>query len=203
MTAEWVSAIAEVITAAGVFIAILQLRETRKSEEEDHERSRREGAVQYALVWTNSLTPQSSKAARLADRLTLDECRAIANLEKVTIPIRHMQLVEASFPEGTKFSTDGGHVQLSIQQTTELRWILVKYLNSLEIICAAWHAATVDRNIMEDEFKYLIDSRDGRQLLKFYREAEGEEFFPAIAAFEKALKERHQPKAPQQNVDQH
>jgi hypothetical protein len=193
---EWVSAIAESVTAIGVILAFWQLKDAREVNRENHEKARREGAVQYCLVWTNSLSQYSSNAGKLVDLLDTHECSAIAERRAVTIAERHAVLLAASFPANVDFERKDGTIHLTGQQSAELRWTIVRYLNTLEVICGAWHAATVDRKIIEDEFRYLFSLRDGRRLLRNFREAMGNEFFPAIDAFEDALEEAEKPPKP-------
>ena len=193
---EWVSAIAESVTAVGVFLAFLQLRDAREANRNNHEKARREGAVQYGLVWTNSLTQYSSSASRLVDLLDPHECNEIVKRNAVAIPARHAVLLEGAFPPDTVFKNENGQIHLTTAQAVHLRWTVVKYLNTLEVICSAWHAATVDRKTIEKQFRYLLEAREGRSLLSNFRKAMGNEFFPAIDAFQDALEKAAEPPQP-------
>lgn len=75
-------------------------------------------------------------------------------------------------------------VELSMADTLWLRSWVVKYLNIMEAIMYAWKADIVDRNIIEKEFGYLVNSeRDGSVVLGKYRELSGQENYPGIYSF--------------------
>jgi hypothetical protein len=207
---EWVTAVAESVTALGLTFTYFLLRDsheqlktakdvleaTRQQTMADHERSRREGAVQYLLIWSNTLTRASGSAAQLVDHLEFQKCKRIAAREEVEIHKDHAELLAACFQSETQFQAKGDHVALTVQQSAELRALLVKYLNILETIMCAWSYSSVDQGIIEKQFSYLMVEQDNRRMLRNFREAIGVQNFPEIAKFEqhiidKRAKERH------------
>ena len=169
--AEWVGAISEAVTAIGVAFAYFALRDshtqiktareileaTRTQAADDHERSRREGAVQYLLVWTNSLTRAGSSAAKLIDRVDLNTCRKIEARQEAKIEKDHSELLTACFPPDTAFQRVGEDIVLTVQQSAEIRALIVKYLNILESIMCAWSYSAVDEEIILSEFRFLVE----------------------------------------------
>lgn len=190
--ADWISATAEAITALGLILAYLQLRETHKQVLADHERSRREGAVQYLLVWTNGVSRPTSSASRVADSLDFDACQRIVQRQEVEIDVFHRELITTCFPVGTVFREEGKRIILNVQQSAEVRSLLIKHLNLLETVLCAWWYGSVRKDIIEKEFAYLLEPREGRTLLKYFRQASGDHKYPAIAAFELHMSKQRQ-----------
>jgi hypothetical protein len=189
MVAEWVSAVAEAITAIGVVFAYLQLKESHSAVLKDHERSRREGAVQYLLEFTKSVTRQMAAASRLVDRLDVNTCSRIEKREEAAISKEHFKELLACFTADTTFREDGNCYLLTTQQSAEVRGLVVTYLNLLETILCAWLYSSVDRELIEKQFGYLRKRHDGRNMMQNFRAALGIEHHPATEAFEKHLDE--------------
>lgn len=207
----WVSAIADSVIAIGVIFAWLQLRDShdeiktargvletarqtlesqRNQIVDDHERSRREGAVQYVLVWTNSVTRAFSSASTLIEKLDFATCQKIVSRQSIRIHKEHVDLLIPSFPPETKFEEAGDAFILTVQQTAEFRALVVKYLNLLETIMCAWWFSSVDKKIIEMEFQYLMEPTQGRNILRDFRQAIGDSSYPAIQAFEQHMAEQ-------------
>jgi hypothetical protein len=184
LQAEWVSAIAETVTALAVVFAYLQLRETHKQVIADHERSRREGAVHYILTWTNNTSRPMSSASRVVDGLDFETCKMLVDRREITVRASNRDLLMACFPPGVEFGADGANITLNVQQSAEIRTLVIKQLNLLETVLCAWRHGSVRRDIIEEEFNFLLEPKEGNKLLKNFREATGDHKYPAIAAFE-------------------
>ena len=139
MQPEWVSAAAESITAVSIVVLLLQLLDARKQMKADHERSRRQLANEHLFVWTSSLNRTTSSARKLADLLNEEECRKLVDEQELVLNANRKSLVEAALsnhPELAQIAEEGGHIELSKPQTAEIRYLVVKYLNTLESVLA-------------------------------------------------------------------
>ncbi|MHB1959096.1 MAG: hypothetical protein ACYCO5_08695 [Acidobacteriaceae bacterium] len=191
---KWISAVAECVTAVGVILAFLQLRLAQITVEKDHERSRREGAVQYLYAWTKSINRQLACARRLVDRLEFEACQQIAGRQQAHIRKSLSQDLSSCFPAGTKLGEIDGDFVLTPEQSAEVRALAITYLNTLETILCAWWVSSVDRDVIEKEFAFQLSPSDGRTLMKDFRSIIGNENYPAIAAFEAHLNKATQHK---------
>jgi hypothetical protein len=205
MNPEWVSAIAESVTAVGLVLVLFQvalakdelkltaselklakdeLTHAKKQLEADHERSRRQTAIEACLTWTTSLTPATSSTRRLVDGLSDDQCKRLEHIEEFRIDSIHQEQLKSCFTEPPVFQEINGNLCLTKSQASEIRYRCIKYLNTLESILSSWHHNVADRTIIEAEFSYMLAQHEGHTLLKKFRIAAGESNFPAILAFE-------------------
>lgn len=72
---------------------------------------------------------------------------------------------------------------LSLAETIVIRSLVVKYLNTLEVVLIAWHCNVVDQEIIEGQFEYLVSSQDGTVVLENFRKAQGVSNYPGIESF--------------------
>ena len=110
----------------------------------------------------------------------------------VRIPDKYKHLVVACLSEGVEekqLLVENGYINLNEAEVSVLRWQTIKFLNNLESVMSAWRHNTATQKIIEEEFGYLLDTREGGSALEEFRNAAGgEEAFPAIAEFVKHLK---------------
>lgn len=70
-----------------------------------------------------------------------------------------------------------------------MRWEIVTYLNSLESILSAWRHNTADKEMIEEQFRYMVSPKDGHYILEKFREAAGgAHTYPSIDQFVSHLK---------------
>lgn len=199
MSPEWVSAVAESISAAAILVLVIQLHDARKQMRADHERSRRQLANEHLLVWTNSLSRSTSSARKLSDLLDEQQCIRLVAEQPLEISSAHRSLVEAclvNHPElaPVPVADSDATIKLSGAQSAEIRHLVVKYLNTLETVLTGWRHHISDEAIVGEEFRYLLLPKEGHKFLKLFRQALGEEFYPAILAFEEHLVQESKPR---------
>ena len=66
------------------------------------------------------------------------------------------------------------------QILSSLRWHVVTYLNALETVMTFWHMGTVDKEVIEEQFLFLLSNGKGRALANFRNAAGG---YPYIEEF--------------------
>src|SRR5271157_1810372 len=93
---EWITAIMNIIIAGGVVIAILQLFQHKTQMKNDHEKGRREKAVDLLIHFDNCLHRETSMARKLMEKLSEEQLRKIYHQEEVEIEPIHRHLVEGA-----------------------------------------------------------------------------------------------------------
>lgn len=154
----------------------------------DHERSRRENAVNLIHRWIDTLPREMSATRKLVESLSPEEARLLNNEKALTLKctperLSFMQvyLAQANY----KYDIDEARKEITIPEeaVSWLRWQAVKYLNTLESIMGAWHHGVADKDIIAEEFGYLLDEQRGYDAMEKFRGAIGHHAFPAINAF--------------------
>jgi hypothetical protein len=183
---EWISAISNAITAAGIAWAIYEFRN-------DHERSRREKAIDLLVHFDNSLELATSSSRKLIEKLSDAQNKAIFNHESLKIDIKLKSLTEAALNEKIKHKQGARSIELNPTQSSKLRWLAIKYLNLLETVLVAWHNGIADREIILTQLKYIYDPKESSMAMNSLREiAGGKDSYPSIQAFIEFLKKEHE-----------
>lgn len=69
-------------------------------------------------------------------------------------------------------------------QCAEIRWYIIKYLNTLETILISWKEGIVDREIIKEQFYYLYNPENGSDTLQAFRNVAGNgKSYPTIEEF--------------------
>ena len=94
-------------------------------------------------------------------------------------------------PEKLILKREGGEIKLTQVQVSQIRWEVVSFLNMLEGVMAAWRHNVADRDIIEEEFQYLVSPEKDHYILKDFRiVAGGKDVFPAIQEFVEKLEKK-------------
>jgi hypothetical protein len=174
-----------------------QVDEARRQTSSDHERSRRQFAIEMLARWTQFTAPETSSVTRLIERLDDEQCDAIANLTRLTIEAEKksylLNILQLRFPNIEQelektLDEPKKHYIIEAQHLLHIRYIAVRYLNMLESTLASWSTGIADQNIIEKEFAFLFDPKQKRTAMAKFREKLGNEGFPAINLFIAALK---------------
>lgn len=181
--ASWITAIATAISSLAILAAIWIYRK-------DHDRSRRQNAVSLIADWSRGLKQNASIAKTFVESLSVDQTKQLWNQKPFKVSKDKEVLLKACL-SGVLLKPilkiDGDSISLDIAEVSAIRWLVVSYLNQLESILSAWRHNVADREIIEEEFNYLVSS-DSYQILKDFRNAEkGVNTFPAIDEFVKLL----------------
>jgi hypothetical protein len=195
ITADWVTAISTAVSTTAILLIGAQTLLLRKQIREDHERSRRDRAVDLILQWTERLQLETSSARKLVEALSEQQCISLSNIEPLDIPVKLKSLVETclALSSTDQPKEENGVIRLQEKHVAVIRWQVVQYLNTLEAITAAWRHNVADREVLVEQFGYLVDSTKGYSALEKFRVAAGgRDVFPAIADFAEKLKERRE-----------
>lgn len=197
----------------------------------EHERSRREKAVELLLKWNDSLMRETSLARKIVEDFSAGQCRSLYKQEKFLVTRKQhesiMEIMECAISgttsnavEDTKtdstvdsdkkvseeadsekeFSKDNSKkisssvgdnkVELNKREISKLRWLVLSYLNMFESILIAWQYSVADRKIIEAQFSYLFDTKNGCDGLSNFRAAcGGETCYPASEIFSAHVRE--------------
>jgi hypothetical protein len=195
--AKWTEIVSVLVLVLGFVIAIGSLIYARKQIKADHERSRRLLAMEMCSRWSSSSSPETSSVIRMIERLTEAQCAAIANQSSVLIEEEHkhflLNIFLLRFPEfGENIETlkEGNAYRIEGQHVLYLRHIAVRYLNMLESVLMTWTGGIADQRMIESEFSFLLDEKQGRTAVEKLRMKIGNETFPAINKFMEALRQK-------------
>ena len=191
MTLQDATNIATIIGSLALIGVFLQIILARKQLKADHERSRREKSVELLLEWTKNLKEDSSSARKIVESLDEEQCRNLFSQDDTRIPKKYNNSLKKILSISEDLKEENGHIVLSGDKVSKLRWHIMIYLNLLESILVAWQYSIVDRDIIEHQFSYLFSLQEGHAALKSFRTAAGgERTFPAIAIFANHLEEK-------------
>lgn len=185
---DWIVAGSSIITAAGVVFVATQALLAQKSLKADHERSRREKAIKLLMHMDVIRQRQSSIARKFAETLSFEQSKALLNQESFTVDSKHKELLlgcvskESSLHESSK--NPDGQIEIPVSDCADIRWQIVSYLNNLESTLSAWRHNVADRDMLEEQYHFLVSPSDGHYLLKEFRKAAGgPRHFPSIEEF--------------------
>lgn len=180
--ATWISAVANIFIALGVGLAWWSFRG-------DHERSRREKAIELISQWALNMNKRGSAARKLVETLDQEKSKLLYNQEPLKIDKKHIGLLRAAL-EANVDEPNGGEITLDETQSSELRWQVVTFLNNLESVLSAWRHNVADKEIITEQFRYLVSTTDGHYILKEFRVvAGGNHTYPAIQEFVEDIKQ--------------
>jgi hypothetical protein len=180
ITPERITAIASCVGATGVCLLYWQVRA-------DHERARKEKAIELMIAWSQGLHKSGSAARKLGEKLDAEQSRKLYRNEVFSIGKDKKDFLVACFNANEVFQEDNNGINLSPDQTSVLRWHIISYLNLLESILSAKRHNVADRDMIKEEFKYLISPEDGHSVLQAFRNAAGNTDFPAIGEFAREI----------------
>lgn len=200
--------VCEIISSVFVMVSILIAFLVFKK---DHERSRREGSVDLILKWSSRLDKRASLAKKYVEQLSKNQIRHLyaqeevafnsANKDEEELCIKIKQLLhddrDINKFNMRKLDENNSEEKLCLteEESSELRWLVLTYLNMLESILIAWQHNSVDATIIEQEFAYMFNLSKGRDILQEFRIAAGsEDTYPAIEIFCNHLKEKRKKK---------
>jgi hypothetical protein len=170
--------------------------------EEDHVRSRREKAIELMMHWTSSTPPKAYVLKKYVETLSLGDCEKIYRHEPIMVAKESIDtmllLLGKAQLQGTADSQ--GNLLLTNAETSELRGLIVRYLNTLECVLTSYKHSIADEEILLEEFAFLYPARQAQanqltgaatELMGNFRVAAGgPDAYPAIALFIEDLKAR-------------
>jgi len=180
-----------ILTLLSLLMIVLQI----KSE---HEKSRREKAVDLLLQWTQTITKEMNSVKKIVEKFDGEQCRKLFIEEEFEVNCNiYDDIMEAINEKSDKkekndkcAECDGDDadcrkkISLGKKHIRKLRWNTISYLNLLESILVAWQYSIVDREIIEHQFSFQVSPKDGKRVLDNFRKIAGaEDSYPAIEIF--------------------
>jgi len=183
------------LAAKQLELAANQLDEFRKQIAADHERSRRERAIDVLSDWTKSLDKAQPSARSLVDTFSLEQCTKLREKKPIRIPIEQRKMLETAL-QGTdslhELEEDGKELLLNEKHTSQLFYTVITHLNSIEVTLQNWLTGVADHEIIENEMQYLINPEKGRFILENFRRVAGDrKVYPAIAEFVSRIQDKN------------
>jgi hypothetical protein len=192
----WILIATVAVAAVSAILVWLQLRA-------DHERSRRELAVNLINEWSNSIDIETAGVIRLVRELTRGQCELIASRKPFSVAKNNLDLVKGClairFPEidnDPQFDAQSTSTIININHRYSgyIRFSAARYLNSLEAIMIAWYESVVQPNIVEGQFRFLKSAPESslvtlREAIR--RENNDVDGFPCITRFLKNMEPKY------------
>lgn len=185
------SAFAAIITAWSIVLLKKQISTAQEQTKYDHERSRRERALEVMMCFVNQHSAtdhQITFAIALIYELNPEQCRALWKKEVFSVSEKQQQFLEAyrkAFYAGfqsEKRSSNNAVLtkpgELTPLEVRALNRIAASVCNKLELIASAWANNVADREMIEKEFVAVFCPETGKYVLETFREASG--IFPSI-----------------------
>jgi hypothetical protein len=191
---ELVTTVASAITAAGVVLLWWQIRLYQREYRDDHERSRRENALQMMLEWAKKLDRGTNIVTRFVDSLDESQARELANERPFCVAREKKGVVDSlssvtELEAGTALADCEAGIEIKQVAVSLIRAQAVNYLNMLEIVLTAWKHNIADREILREQFAPMYNPKNGDFMLERFRDAlGGADAYPSIADFVQTLK---------------
>lgn len=169
-----INTVMNVVICSSIIIAIWQLNIMKKTTSQDHERSRREKAIDLILEWVK-FTNDGTGAKCLVERLDEKQCEKVWKEQAFEMEIKYKDYAERNIKGFGNVETDETRkvVIISKSQSSILRKEVVSYLNLTEVVFAAMYNSVADRDIILNEFSSLVCDRQNIHYLEKFRKVAG------------------------------
>lgn len=196
-----VGAVGAMVGGAASLVALSQIRLFRKQMAHDHERSRRDHAINDLSKWNAHLSETVTSARRLVETFSGDQLECLKRGRGFNIPVKHKAMAVVALAADvsqvitselmTPLLQDDEHVVLSAEHAIRLRNRCIEHLNACEISLLGWRHGAADRQIIEEQMNYLVDLRNGWRMLEDFRTiVVGEGAYPSVAQFVQVIYQR-------------
>lgn len=190
---DWITAIASVISALSIVFVGIQTKLLLKQIRSDHERSRRERAVEIIREWSNGIQRESSAARKFVETLDEMQIKALVNIKPFAVERNAELFLKACVGDehkGVKFEEN--KISLDTGAVSLVRWYVMRYLNGLECVMVAWRHNAADQEIIKEEFSYLFKQIPG-DLVNLRKECDSLHSFPALEEFIETYRDKRGP----------
>lgn len=200
---NWISIVELIILAASAILVIpqlfllnkqlksneKQLINQQKQNEKHHEERRRENTVNFISAWNNSVKKDTFISEQVARQLNRDQCEKLYrhNAFEVSDGIKKDICKFCPLCDCCEKCSLHNSNTVDGKILTELRWHVITYLNTLEILLVSWDLGIIDKHTVEEQFLFLSDISKGETLAGFRHTAGG---FPIIEKFLDEIKEK-------------
>lgn len=191
-----VSVISVLVNIALFFGYMSQVKAMKKQIEimesqlnDDRIKSNSDTTLNVLTTWANGLTSDMTRSRKIVEKLSKEQCQFLYDCKefKVTSDIYKEICVRMNTSE----PRENGEHTLSASEINILRDDCIKYLNLLEVVLISRTLKSVDSEIIEKQFKYLVKPKDKDSVLQNFRiSCGGEKAYPSIENFcQKILQE--------------
>lgn len=200
---NWISIVELIILATSAILVIPQLfllNKQLKSNEKQlinqqiqnkkhHEERRRENTVNFISVWNNSVRKDTFISEQVARQLNRNQCEKLYRHSAFEVSNEIKSDICKFCPLCDCCDKCSLHNSNKVDGKilTELRWHVITYLNTLEILLISWDLGIIDKETVEEQFQFLCDISKGETLAVFRHTAGG---FPIIEKFVDEIKEK-------------
>ena len=187
--------IIEIVQTLAAVFALGSVWIMRKQMKKEYDCRRREQTVQLVGRWSENLHPNINRIKRVAEKLSSDQCRKIYNEEEFHASKEiYREIVKALGLKKKKQKTKKkNNCNVTEEMSSMMHYELVFYLNQLETVLISWQHHIADDEIIEAQFSFLLDDREGKTILENFRRACGsEKTYPAIEMFSQHLKKERE-----------
>lgn len=184
----WIQFGATLLTSGSVLLMWLQMKK-------EYDCRRREQTVQLAGRWSDNLQPNINRIKRVCEKLSSDQCRKICNEEEFRVSSEiYLEIVRALQPKENQQNINGDEeCVVTEEMSSRMRSELIYYLNQLETVLISWQHHIADDKIIEAQFSFLMDDKEGKTILENFRRACGsEKTYPAIEMYSQHLKKKRE-----------
>ena len=202
--------IAQIVTAFGVLVMLWQVvvmvRQFNVMVKQvdvmvwqvkaDHDKSRREYSARLIWDWTTNIRKNTKATTKLINLLDKTECAAIFNQNAFKLDCQHEPLLRAvlSGTELTFKTTENGSIVIDEAISSYMRSMVTNYLNLLESVFVAWHHNVGDKDIIDEQFRFMISPEGNTIFLKDYLVAAGgTKNYPMIYEYIAHLNDKYGP----------
>ena len=180
----------------------------------EHEKGRREKAAELLLSWTLNVKPEANSAMKIVECFNKEQCVSLNKEETFSVDCILYSEIETIIPSkrkpdieekdmkarcetcnGDRKSQCVHDIELTVKQVKKLRYLIISYLNLLESVLVAWKNGIADKDIIEEQFAFLLKPKENKNCLEDFRIACGSEVaYPAIETFCWTLEEKRRNK---------
>lgn len=195
-----VIAIANSIMLIVVILGYRQWMTSKQALEDDHERSRRQMTLDLFKHWNTNLRKEGTIARKLVENFTEEQCKKLKNQEPFQLDSKYIDLLKGSLDhfleddrrkELDEAQDKNNEITVNQQESGELRWAVIAYLNTLETVLAGWNHNMCHREMVFEQFQYLVSPENNIYILGNFRKVMGNgHTYPNIYAFVGEIKTR-------------
>ena len=183
----------QIISTQQLAISAEQNKIATKQMEADHERSRRERAIDVLARWTVSLDKAHPSARTLVESFSHEQCLKLAGQKEIKISAESEDLIKNvlhGYLDVDPPIVEGDELLLDANHSSHIYYLCISHLNSLEIALQSWLVCIADEKILEDELSYLIKPEKDHYVLETLRAVMGgKASYPAIHEFVEHIKD--------------
>ena len=186
----WISILTMIISITAIIISAITAWYTIRK---DHERSRREKALELVMQWSINLSSnrKSSLARKYVEKFDEKQARSLINQEEIAFNENETELcskIRKLLSINMEIGKDYER-KLTMEESSELRWIIICYLNMLESVLSASFHGVADNEIIRQQFQYLYNPANGDYVLEKIRKV-CPGCYPATDSFYEEIKQK-------------